>query len=725
MVELRDYQRELLHRVQQSLERRGAARRIMLQLPTGGGKTRIAGELLVGRLKDGCQAVWLTHRKELADQTAKMLREHGVPAMADIRWEPGSAAPSMANGAVILMAQTVTRRNVRDSVWNRYGPCDLMIIDEAHHAAADGYARAIRHWQGPVLGMTATPWRLSEGQGFGHLFDQLHCGPQVTELQASGWLCRSHVIPAPQNQQILSGDVDRTGDFSEGGIEQANRGRDVWTAGALRFWEKHGEDRQTVVYAVSVRHARNLRDVFIDGGVRAEVLLGDTPNNQRAQFIEQFRNCDIRVLVNVAVATEGFDLPDAGCVLMTRPTMSLALYLQMVGRGLRPKPDSGGCVILDMAGNSLRHGLPEADRQWSLEPRGTQPPGEGPTIRCPRCEHVSHAGNHACPECGEHFGQTCGRCGAWRAWKRWSWEHACGDDHDLVCDRCHHDAHLQAQLPVTEDLMRLAKPQDDDECGCPPAPDEMESNPFIRNLLKQARHSVSGPTKERRRRVLRSRIEEHEALDDEALEQLFQEHLDTLPEEERPANRIQWAWLFVAWERERDQELEQWRGDLQALEAEPVDVRQIYDHAKAQLLQLFETEARNEGLLPPPPPDGPLPGDWVALSQYDPPAHSPPPSAIRFPGGQEENIGFWNQLPMRVIAWLRTDGRLRDDAATPGYLTQSRDHARGFINARRIDDTPWICEANGSAKAHRDRSRELLRRFDVESGEVFVQPRQD
>ena len=127
------------------------------------------------------------------------------------------------------------------------------------------------------------------------------------------------------------------------------------------------EGRQTVVYAVSVMHARNLADVFNDAGISAGVLVSDTPDRARAELIHRFRQGDLNALINVAVATEGFDLPDAACILLTRPTMSLALYLQMTGRGLRPKPDSGDCVVLDMAGNSLRHGLPEKDKKWSLQ----------------------------------------------------------------------------------------------------------------------------------------------------------------------------------------------------------------------------------------------------------------------------------------------------------------------------------------------------------------------
>ena len=228
MIELRDYQQDLLVQMHRALASTRVAR-IMLQLPTGSGKTRIAGELLSGWLKDGRKAVWLTHRKELATQTEGMLREAGVTATANMQWTPRTNAPTLLNGVVILMAQTVSRRNGRANVWDGYNRSDLMIIDEAHHATADGWARAIKQWPGPVVGMTATPWLLSQREAFDHLFKELHCGPQVAALQSDKWLCQARVMLPPEGERVQAGQVDYTGDYSESGIELANEDRDVWT----------------------------------------------------------------------------------------------------------------------------------------------------------------------------------------------------------------------------------------------------------------------------------------------------------------------------------------------------------------------------------------------------------------------------------------------------------------------------------------------------------------
>ena len=169
----------------------------MMQLPTGGGKTVIAAHLLRDYLTGRRKAVWLTHRKELASQTERMLTEAGILATTDARWVPGERAPSIANSVVILMAQTVGLRTKAAGVWSSYYKNDLLIIDEAHHATAQGWERAIKQWPGKVLGMTATPWRLSRKEGFNHLFGDLILGPQVGELQNDEFLCEKCQTASP------------------------------------------------------------------------------------------------------------------------------------------------------------------------------------------------------------------------------------------------------------------------------------------------------------------------------------------------------------------------------------------------------------------------------------------------------------------------------------------------------------------------------------------------
>ena len=455
MVELRDYQERLLHRVEAALDAYGKAR-VMMQLPTGGGKTEIAGQLLKARLTNGRKAVWVTHRRELTLQTYDRLLTHAeVSATVGSAWKSSDPdAPAMPGGVVILMAQTLGNRAKKGNVWDRYGSNDLMVIDEAHHAPAAGWERSMKQWPGQVLGMTATPWRMEKKEGFVHLFDTLICGPQVADLQSNGHLCKAKVIAPPHEQRILGGKPDRFGEFTRKGIELANSDRpDVMTARALKFWQEHAGDRKkTIVYAVSKNHAHKLKGLFDEQGIRAGLVLGaPQPQTERNRAIDEFKNGSLEVLINVVVVTEGFDVPEASCIVITRPTLSLALFMQMVGRGLRSKDGCGDCLILDLADNTKEHGFPETRREWKLEARGSQPSGEAPIVWCRKCYAESHAASHYCDHCGHPLGQECTRC-KWRPWKRWQREN-CGYPHDLVCDLCHADAHVRAHLPVPEDLI--------------------------------------------------------------------------------------------------------------------------------------------------------------------------------------------------------------------------------------------------------------------------------
>lgn len=700
MTELRDYQQELVQRVRAAL---GPSKvRVMMQLPTGGGKTIIASHLLAGVLRNGRKAVWLTHRKELADQTCRMLPAAHIPAMTDVRWYPGMDAPAMSSGVVILMAQTVSRRTSGMSVWTKYGQDDLLVIDEAHHAAARGWTRAMQQWPGRIIGMTATPWRLSEKEGFDHLFCELVCGPQTSDLQSGRWLCQARVLIPQPEQRILGGEVDLTGEYTESGIESANRGRrDVMTAQALRFYQQHTPRRQTIIYAVSVGHANNLAAIFNDANIPAAVILGDTPSTKRARLIADFKNKTLKVLVNVAVATEGFDLPDASCIILARPTKSLALYLQTVGRGLRPKEDGGGCVLLDLAGNAITHGLPEEHREWSLRPRGEQAEGEAPVVWCEHCGTVSPARSQNCPACGALFGKDCERCVKWRPWKRWSLETYCGDAHALVCDLCHRDAHVQAHLPIPDEIRSLSgdNAMDSEISQSNDAPqlsdenDELESELalILKNLLEEERRKALG-TAEARQRTLQFLIGTREAQlgDESALKKLFTDYLDDLPDGQRPRGAIERSYRHVEWHTKFKQELSDWQEELARVKNQPINKQLIFNGAQERLIQLLRREAEAAGLLPQRPreiqavrlgsgdnldPVGSVAANgWYRLSELklNPnEVKGRSPRALQLPRKGSIPIQTWCSLLVQIAEWLIQKGTLTRDRH-PIYVRKAR-----------------------------------------------------
>ena len=542
-IELYDYQRDLLDQVQAALEGNSKAR-VLMQLPTGGGKTEIAGVLLANWFSThpNNRAVWLTHREHLQEQTYQRLAGTEASPIKVGTW-PRGPAPATSGHTTILSASTVGRRAEmirktdtpsRKGIWDNYTYNDLMIIDEAHHAAARNWETAMSQWPGRIAGVTATPWRLGKDSylTLGNLFPRLIRGPQVSTMQSGGWLCEAVVWMPSEEDQIRGGRVGSTGEFSEPGIERANRDRpDVMTGGAFRFWKDKAYNRQTIVYAASRGHAHNLAAVFNDAGIPAAVILADTSTTERSECINRFERRDLKVLINVAVATEGFDLPDAACVVLARPTMSLGLYLQMVGRGLRRKRDGGDCLVMDLAANSERHGLPNDNREWNWPP-GTviRTPTAPPTTRCEECGTVSPSSSHNCvnTDCGAPFGQICGRCGSWRAWMRWSLANDCQyrQEHDLVCDLCHWDAHILLKLP-------------NDGIS--------EPDPAIKDLETRIAH-------------LESML-----CDDNELSVQFKEHLESLAQSQRPSSEAQSSRAFVAWEQGLHDDLDDRRAELARL----------------------------------------------------------------------------------------------------------------------------------------------------------------
>ena len=504
-------------------------------------------------------------------------------------------------------------------------------------------------------------------------------------------------IPS-EEQRISSGnEFDLEGDYSIGGIERANRDRpDIMTAGALAFWKKHTADRPTIAYAVSVDHAHNLAAVFNDAGIPAAVILGDTKREERDAAIAGFRDGSIKVLVNVAVATEGFDLPDASCIIIARPTMSLALYLQMVGRGLRPKPDGGNCLILDLAANSVSHGLPDDYREWSLEPRGTQKVGEAPVVVCPLCETASPAASHNCRGCGFSFGKDCDRCGRWRSRKRWLYEKHCGTAHQLVCDLCHIDAHIQAHLPVMpplDELIDLCDPEDEMTFPSDAEIDDDLANrlsALFQELLEGERQSVAGADDARREELFRS-IERYEsALNDESeLDGLFDAHIEAMPESERPQGRVQESRAFADWEGDLRSELAGWKNELAELENQPVDKRTIFNSARNKIMHLLQREAQDHDLLPSASDDeeqwrryisdvfGQNEDKWCNLMELGDtvPVLGQRPLSMRCPDGTEKTVRSWRVFYTAVIEWLEDAGHLSRDSIPAAISNILHDHA--------------------------------------------------
>jgi DNA repair protein RadD len=385
-IRLRPDQEEDIPRVRDALRR---TRRVLLQRPTGTGKTVLF--CAVTEVVQASGAKILQHREELIGQTSRTLVEmeveHGIIAGG----RPGRVAPVQ-----IASVDTVARR------LGAYQPDDfgLVFVDEAHHAAAPSWQPVIAHFaEAYVIGCTATPERL-DGKGLDHLFGELVAGRSVKEYVELGVLGPA-VTFAPPQPPDLSDIRRRLGDFEQTAL--SDRMSDSAIVGdAIEHYKRLSPQLPGLVYCCSVRHSQLVAEAFTEAGYAARHVDGETPTAEREATIVALRDGKLDLITNVALFTEGLDVPLLGIVIILRPTQSLTLHLQMLGRVTRTARGKRRGLIHDHAGNSLRHGLYDFEHQWSLEGRPKKT-GEPLVRQCPECGAMLPIKAQSCSECGYRF----------------------------------------------------------------------------------------------------------------------------------------------------------------------------------------------------------------------------------------------------------------------------------------------------------------------------------
>lgn len=386
-VLLRDYQADGVTRIRAALA--AGVSKLCFSLPTGGGKTVLFAYVVAGAAARGKRVLILSHRIELVQQISGAMMRQGV--------EHGLiAADSPETNCNVQVASISTLARRLDRWRDRF---DLVVIDETHHAVAGSWASVIASQpRAKILGVTATPERL-DGRGLGEIFDTLVEGPSAADLIAAGWLA-PFTVYTPADAPDLSGVKIRAGDYAVDELRERMGG--VVISSAVRGYQEHCPGKRVIVFAVDCSHSREVVGAFQAAGIKASHIDGETPAAERKATLAAFARREIRVLCNVALFGEGFDLPELDGVMMLRPTASLGLYLQMAGRALRPAPGKERALILDFAGNSLRHGLPDAPRQWSLDAKPTRqrPRSDAPAVRrCAACGAVNAPHVQECRHC--------------------------------------------------------------------------------------------------------------------------------------------------------------------------------------------------------------------------------------------------------------------------------------------------------------------------------------
>lgn len=358
---LRDYQIEICEKVNGAFE---AHRSVMMQMPTGTGKTVVLASLVKQYLnRDAdCSVLIVAHRIELIEQTGTFLNHFGI----DYGVIAGGKRPAVLKRVMVASVQTLSSK--LSSLNSLLSP-SLVVIDEAHHALAKTYQMLWTAWpEAKFLGLTATPYRMS-GDGFTDLFEVLVDSWSVKQFIADGWLSPYDyysIRPDSEEQQEIDSLRKRgaDGDFQ---MKELREKLDVRPSIERLFesFERFAFDKKGIIYAIDIAHAEHIAEFYRLQGVNAVAISSKTPAKERAEVIRTFREENrIQILVSVDLFSEGFDCPDVEFIQMARPTLSLAKYLQMVGRGLRPCKGKQCCTIIDNVGLYRTFGLPSVDRDW-------------------------------------------------------------------------------------------------------------------------------------------------------------------------------------------------------------------------------------------------------------------------------------------------------------------------------------------------------------------------
>ena len=343
---LRDYQIDICSRVSEAFEHH---RSVMVQMPTGTGKTMVLAELVKQlMMKDeGVRILIVAHRRELIEQIKATIKRMKMDS----------------RNITVESIQTISRRIATIE----FAP-SLVVIDEAHHALAKTYKMMWETWpDAKFLGLTATPCRLN-GKGFTDLFEVLLSSLTVPEFIKNGVLAPFDYVTINEgsSQQQLIDSLTKRGADGDYQVKEMNEvlNKRPSIEQLYNCYTQFAKKKKGIVYAVSIEHARSIAEYYESKGIKAVAISAKTPAKERAGFLDDFRKGKIQTLVNVDIFSEGFDCPDVEFIQLARPTLSLAKYLQMVGRGLRPHKKKECCVILDNVGLVRLFGLPTRCWNW-------------------------------------------------------------------------------------------------------------------------------------------------------------------------------------------------------------------------------------------------------------------------------------------------------------------------------------------------------------------------
>lgn len=395
MIALRDYQDDLVNRARAAMRK---ARRVLIQAPTGAGKTALATFMSDATARRQRHVYFICHRIELIAQTSATFRRFGLTHSFIAAGLPYDARQ------LVQVCSIDTLKSRAHMLPEPY----LAIWDECHHLGAAGWLAVMDGWQRAYhVGLSATPTR-TDGAGLDSMFDDLVLGPAVAWLIEQGHLS-PYLAFIPNGGMDVAGVHTRKGDFVAKEIE-AKVDRPKLVGDVIKHWRKCANAMRTVAFAPSLDFSMYMVDQFNQAGITAAHLDGNTEKTERKQIIDAYADGRISVLWNRFLFGEGFDLAAIAqrdvtidAVIDCAPTQALNMAIQRWGRAMRPGPGKTA-ILLDHAGNMMRHGFPDDEREWSLE--GREKTGKGgsegppPPIVCEGCFNaIRRPAPPTCPHC--------------------------------------------------------------------------------------------------------------------------------------------------------------------------------------------------------------------------------------------------------------------------------------------------------------------------------------
>ena len=373
MIQLREYQETLIRKAQDAY--RMGYKAPCVVAPCGAGKSIIIASIAKGTADKGNFVLFLVHRRELCDQIEETFQLLHIPK----------------EQYMIGMVQTVVRR------LDRMRKPSLIITDENHHGLAASYRKIYDYFSDVLrLGFTATPIRLN-GSGLGDVNDIL-----IEEVDAEWLIANGFLSPykyyAPKLIKTEKLKINHLSEFSNTSIDEAMESNTIY-GDVISHYQSLADGEQAIAYCHNIPASQWTAHSFMEAGINAAHIDAKTPKTERDEVIQKFRKGEIKVLCNVDLIGEGFDVPDCSTVIMLRPTQSLSLFIQQSMRGMRYKPGKTS-IIIDHVDNISRHGLPDQKRQWDLKAKKKSQESEIKVKQCQQCFGVYSSELKACPLCG-------------------------------------------------------------------------------------------------------------------------------------------------------------------------------------------------------------------------------------------------------------------------------------------------------------------------------------